>query len=55
MNGIILLNEYNTSAINRDSITVIEFKPETNARKAFLISKYGKQAAYGVVEITKKK
>ena len=55
MNGIILLNEYNTSAINRDSVTVKVFKPDTDAHKAYLISKYGKQAAYGVVEITKKK
>jgi len=55
MDGIILPKGYNTSAINRDSVTVKVFKPDTDAHKAFLISKYGKQAAYGVVEITKKK
>jgi len=55
MDGIILPKGFNTSAINKDSVTVKVFKPDTDAHKAFLISKYGKQAAYGVVEITKKK
>jgi len=54
MDGIILPKGYNTSTINRDSVTVKVFIPDTKAHRAWLISKYGKQAINGVVEITKK-
>ena len=54
MDGIILPKGYNTSAINRESVYVKVFKPDTDAHKGYLISKYGKQAINGVVEITKK-
>ena len=54
MDGIILPKGYNTSTINKDSVTVKVFIPDTKAHKAWLISKYGKQAINGVVEITKK-
>jgi len=46
----------NMSSINKDSIQSVNvLKPDTEQKKADLISKYGENAVNGVIEITSKK
>jgi TonB family protein len=56
MDGKVLPIGYNMTTINRDSIQSVDvLKPDTEAKKAELISKYGEGAVNGVIVITKKK
>jgi len=56
LDGKVLPKDYNMSTLNKDSIlSVIVLKPDTEQKKADLISKYGERAVNGVIEITSKK
>jgi len=56
LDGKVLPVDFILSTINRDSIQSVDvLKPDTDAKKAELIAKYGEQAANGVIVITKKK
>jgi TonB family protein len=56
MDGKVLPIGYNINTINKDSIQSVDvLKPDTEAKKAELISKYGERAVNGVIIITMKK
>ena len=56
MDGKVLPIGYNMNAINKDSIQSVDvLKPNTEEKKAELISKYGEGAVNGVIIITMKK
>ena len=56
MDGKVLPIGYNMNTINKDSIQSVDvLKPDTEEKKAELISKYGKGAVNGVIIITMKK
>jgi len=56
LDGKVLPKDYNMSTLNKDSILSVNvLKPDTEQKKADLISKYGQSAVNGVIEITSKK
>jgi len=54
LNGKVLPKGFDISTINRDSVTVNLLKADTETNRTYLITKYGEQAANGVIEMTKK-